>query len=60
MKKILDLSKLKALADNLKVYQELKFVVGRVENIVGKWEDSGYQHFLIFPQCFQMSSFLGS
>ena len=25
----------------------------RVENIVGKGENSGYQHFLLFPQCFQ-------
>ena len=25
----------------------------RIENIVGKEENSGYQHFLLFPQCFQ-------
>ena len=25
----------------------------RVENIVGKRENAGYQHFLLFPQCFQ-------
>ena len=31
-----------------------------VENIVGKGEDTGYQHFLLFPQCFQKASFLGS
>ena len=24
-----------------------------VENIVGKGENAGYQHFLFFPQCFQ-------
>ena len=24
----------------------------RVENIVGKGENTGYQHFLLFPQCF--------
>ena len=23
-----------------------------VENIVGKGENAGYQHFLLFPQCF--------
>ena len=23
------------------------------ENIVGKGENAGYQHFLLFPQCFQ-------
>ena len=25
------------------------------ENIVGKWENAGNQHFLIFPQCFNPS-----
>ena len=34
----------------------LKFVLGRVENIVGKRENAGYQHFLLFPQCFQKLS----
>ena len=29
----------------------------RVENIVGKGENTGYQHFLLFPQCFQNASF---
>ena len=51
--KILDLSKLKAFSDdNLNVYQKLKFALGRVEDIVGKGENAGYQHFLLFPQCF--------
>ena len=27
------------------------------ENIVGKGENAGYQHFLLFPQCFQKASF---
>ena len=27
--------------------------MGRVENIVGTGENAGYQHFLLFPQCFQ-------
>ena len=55
--KILDWSKLKAFADNkLNVTWELKFVLGR-ENNVGKGENAGYQHFLLFPQCFQKSSF---
>ena len=31
----------------------------RVENIVGKGENAGNQHFLLFPQCFQKASFLG-
>ena len=28
-------------------------VFDRVENIVGKGENAGYQHFLLFPQCFE-------
>ena len=28
-----------------------------VENIVGKGENAGYQHFLLFPLCFQKPSF---
>ena len=52
--KILDLSKLKAFADNKRnVTETLKFVSSRVENIVGKGENAGNQHFLLFPQCFQ-------
>ena len=35
-------------------------VFDRVENIVGKGENAGNQHFLLFPQCFQKASFLGS
>ena len=31
-----------------------------VENIVGKGENTGYQHFLLFPQCFQKASCPGS
>ena len=34
----------------------MKFVLGRVENIVGKRENAGNQHFLCFPQCFQKLS----
>ena len=33
--------------------EKLKFVSGRVESIVGKEENAGYQHLLIFLQCFQ-------
>ena len=32
-------------------------VFDRVENIVGKGENAGYQHFLLFPQCFGKVSF---
>ena len=33
--------------------EKLKVILGRVENIVGKEENAGYQHFLLLPQCFQ-------
>ena len=32
----------------------------RKENIVGKEENAGYQHFLLCPHCFQKPSFSGS
>ena len=58
--KILDWSKLKAFADNkLSVNEKPKFGLGNVENIVGKGENAGYQHFLVFLQCFQNLSFSG-
>ena len=56
--KILDWSKFIALVDDrLIVTEKLEFVWGRVENIVGKGEITGYQHFLLFPQCFRKASF---
>ena len=60
--KLLDLSKLKTFADDkINVTLKLKFASGRVaKNIVGKGENAGYQHFLLFPQCFQKASLLGS
>ena len=72
--KILDGSKLKAFADNkMNMIEKLKWVLGRVENIVGKGENAGNQHFLIvgkgenagnqhfllFPQCFLKFSYTG-
>ena len=57
---ILGLSKSKASADDkVKVTETLKFDLGRVENIVGKGENAGYQHFVLFPQCFLKASFSG-
>ena len=38
----------------------VQFFFDRVANIVGKWENSGFQHFLIFPQCFRKAFFWGS
>ena len=47
-----------ALADNeINVTENLKFVLGRVENIVEKEQNAGYQHFLLLPQCFQKATF---
>ena len=51
--KILDLSKLKAFADDKSnVTQNLKFIFAQVQNILGQGENAGYQHFLLFLQCF--------
>ena len=61
--KILDLSKLKANADDkmlVNVIEQLKPNFRRRENIVGKRENVGYKHFLLFLQCFQKASFSGS
>ena len=58
--KILDWSKLEAFADHkICVSEKSKFVLGRLENIVGKGENAGYQHFLLFPQCFQKAFLQG-
>ena len=59
--KSLDMSKMKAFADDIiNLNKESKPVLGRVENIGGKGENAGYQHFLLFPQCFQKPSHSGS
>ena len=42
--------------DIINVTIMMNFVAGRVENIAGKGENAGYQHFLLFPQCFQKAS----
>ena len=36
--------------------QMMDYVFDRIENIVGKGENAGYQHFLLFQQCFQKPS----
>ena len=56
----LHLSKMKAFAeDKINMTQKLKFFLGKIENIVGNGENAGYQHFLLFPQCFQRLLFQG-
>ena len=37
--------------------RQLKLLLGRVENIVEKGENAGYQHFLLFPKCLRKTSF---
>ena len=55
--KVLDQSNLKDFADDkINVTYITNFVLGREENIVGKGENAGYQHFLLFQQCFQKAS----
>ena len=59
--KILDRSKLKAFADDKKnVAKKMISPSDKVEIIVGKGENAGYQHFLLFPLCFQKPFFSGS
>ena len=44
---------MKAFADDkLNITQNIKGVFHRIENIVGKDENAGYQYFLLFPQSF--------
>ena len=47
--------------DKINVAQMMISVFDRVESIVGKGENPGYQHILLFPpQCFQTASFFES
>ena len=56
--KILDLSELKAIADDkINISKKLKFVLERIENIAEKVQNIGYPHFLLFLQCFQKVPF---
>ena len=52
------MTKLKAFADEkLSVAKMTISLFKRVENTVGKGENAGYQHFLLFPQGFPKSSY---
>ena len=54
---MLDLSKLKAFADNvLKIIKVMIPYFDRVENTVVKGENAGYQHFLLFHFLFPVFS----
>ena len=56
--KLLEWSKLKASADDkISVNLKTEFYFGMSRKHCGKGESAGYQHFLLFPQCFQKPSF---
>ena len=58
--KILDWPKLKAFADdNSNISKKMISLYDKVENIVGKGENAGYQHFLLLPQFFPKASSMG-
>ena len=51
--KFFDVTKLKAFADyKLNVARMIIFLFDRAEYTVGKGRNAGYQHFLLFLQCF--------
>ena len=57
--KMIDMSIFKTLTeDNLNVAKTEKLVFDRVENIAGKGENVGHQHFLLYQQCFSKGFFL--
>ena len=54
---ILNGSNFKALEDDkINGTRKLKFVSGWVEKSLGKGENAGYLHFLLFSKCFQKPS----
>ena len=48
----------KSVVNNSNVVKIVKLVLDRVENIVGKGENAGYKHFLLFPTMFSKVYFL--
>ena len=50
-----DRSKLKAFADEKLLVPQVISFIDWEENTVGKGENAGNQHFLLFPHCFQSS-----
>ena len=53
----LDWIKFKAFADKLDIAKLMISILDRIEHVVGKGENAGYKHFVLFPRCFQMASF---
>ena len=59
--KVFALSELKAFTgEKFIVAQMVHFFLNREEKIVGKGENAGYQHFLLFSQFFQKATFPGA
>ena len=58
--KVLDMTKLKVFADDKLNVARMIPLLDRVENTVRKGENAGYQHFLLFLECFPKPSSLGS
>ena len=59
--KILDVTNLEKFEDNkLNVAKMTISLCDRVENTVGKGENAGYQHFLLYLKCFPKQSSLES
>ena len=57
--KIFRLIQIQSIADDkLDLIQEMKSHFHTVVNIVGKGENAGYQHFVLFPQCFLKAFFV--
>ena len=53
------LPKLKVFTDEISnVTKTITFAFHKVENIGGKGENAGHQHFLLFPLCFLKAFFL--
>ena len=52
---------MKAFADDkIDATEKFKFVLGGVENNLGKGEKAGYQHFLLFHNVFKGLPYTGS
>ena len=51
---------LKCCRQQINVTKIIEFICYGIENIVGKGENAGKQHFLLFPQCFQTAFSLGT
>ena len=52
--KVSDWTKLKASADDkINVTEKIEICFWKCKNMVGKGENAGFQHFLLFSQCFQ-------